>query len=209
MVRDACQSQISFAFDKMKKADETVFWLNECAEKKILLIIGPNKLDVLFKLRKISASFHFIFLICCRKKKTCVDVHKIIYTICTRNANKLVTNLVFPMKFWLLCRQFQQTNQRIRRAEKNTLAKSLYRPWWWTNVNLRFSERKEKETFLNLPMIFDWSKAMRLLETLSFGYLLCIMTSMGISTAILTKKVYVANCLTKSGVEVIKNMKIS
>lgn len=68
MVRDACQSQISFAFDKMKKADEAVLWLNECAEKKILLIIGPNKLDVLFKLRKISASFHFIFLICCRKK---------------------------------------------------------------------------------------------------------------------------------------------
>lgn len=185
MVRDASQSQISFDYDKMKKANEAVLWLNEC-QKKILLIIGPNKLDVLFKLRKISASFHFIFLICCRKK-TCVDVHKIIYTMCMRNANKLVTNLVFPMKFWLLCREFHFTNKSAdKKSRKKTLWQEayLYRPCWWTNVNFRFSERTEKEAFLNLRMIFDWSKAMRLLQTLSFGYLLCIMTSMAISTAI-------------------------
>lgn len=124
MVRDESQSQISFDYDKMKKANEAVLWLNEC-QKKNLLIIGPNKLDVLFKLRKISASFHFIFLICCRKKRA---------WMCT----KLFTQCVWEMLINLLpiwffqwnfdccaANSILQTNQRIRRAEKKHFGKKL------------------------------------------------------------------------------------
>lgn len=183
-------------------------WTN--AKKKIFAHHRPKQIGCFIQITKnfCFVPFHFLNLL---PKKTCVDVHKIIYTVCMRNANKLVTNLVFPMKFWLLCREFHFTNKSAdKKSRKKTLWQKayLYRPCWWTNVNFRFSERTEKEAFLNLRMIFDWSKAMRLLQTLSFGYLLCIMTSMAISTAISKQKVYVANCLTKSSVEVIKNMKI-
>lgn len=85
----------------------------------------PKQIGCFIQITKNFCFVPFLFLNLL-PKKTCVDVHKIIYTMCIRNADKLVTNLVFPMKFWLLFREFHFTNKSAdKKSRKKHFGKKL------------------------------------------------------------------------------------
>lgn len=95
---------------------------------KILLIIGQNKLDVLFKLQKFWLHFPFVlrylsaFLICL-SQETALDVHKIIYS----------TNLLIYIFFFLLSLSVQSAvferslrfQKKVKQKGKKTCDKKL------------------------------------------------------------------------------------
>lgn len=154
---------------------------------KILLIIGQNKLDVLFKLQKFWLHFPFVlrylsaFLICL-SQETALDVHKIIYS----------TNLLIYIFFFFsrsLCKvrslsEVFDSKRRLSKREKKLAIKNSFvsSSWMSRGANVRISclgpnefwaatVTRKTEMFQNSLRTFNWSNVFGWLDSNSVIWL--------------------------------------